>query len=260
MGGQNKSKINQLLKVWPKGTVMTQAQLEKLGIYRQLVTKYLRYNWLERLGEGAYIRSGDKVGWEGGLYALQSQMGMTIHVGGRTALELHGRSHYIPIGKQKMVIMISDRQESLPVWFRRYSWGVNIEHGCFSLFDKVPDGATGSLDCGGFEIVISSTERAIMEQMHRARTNADFSHIHQLMEGLGTLRPDVLQNLLENCRSVKVKRLFLWNAEVVNHGWYDRLNISKVDLGKGKRLIYKGGYLNKKYQITVPKTEELENV
>ena len=61
MGSQNISKINQMLRHWPKGTVVTQANLNKLGIYRQLVTKYIHYKWIDRLGARAYIRSGDTV-------------------------------------------------------------------------------------------------------------------------------------------------------------------------------------------------------
>lgn len=107
---------------------------------------------------------------------------------------------------------------------------------------------------------MSSPERAIMEQMRLVRTNADIKHIYQLMEGLSALRPDTVQELLENCRSIKVKRLFLWNAEVADHAWFRRLNPSRVALGKGKRQIYQGGQLNKKYQITIPTPEELQNV
>ena len=73
MGSQNGSKINQLLKEWPPGTVVTKAKLDKLGISRQLATKYVLYNWIIRIGTGAFARSGDQVDWQGGLYALQTQ-------------------------------------------------------------------------------------------------------------------------------------------------------------------------------------------
>ena len=197
---------------------------------------------------------------QGGLYALQSQLGMSIHVGGRTALELQGRSHFIPLGQYKKITLISDRPEHLPGWFRKHQWGVKLEHSCFSLFESLPGNVTTKQDCGGFEIVMSSPERAIMEQMRLVRTNADIKHIYQLMEGLSALRPDTVQELLENCRSIKVKRLFLWNAEVADHAWFRRLNPSRVALGKGKRQIYQGGQLNKKYLITIPTPEELQNV
>lgn len=260
MGSQNISKINQLLRYWPKGTVVTKTHLNKLGISRQLVAKYLHYRWIDRLEARAYIRSGDTVRWQGGLYALQEQLGMTIHVGGRTALELQGRSHFIPLGKHKKVILVSAQPEYLPTWFRKHQWGVKPEHSCLSLFENIPGNTTTKLDCGGFEIVMSSPELALMEQMRLAGTNADINHIYQLMEGLSTLRPDTVQELLENCRSVKVKRLFLWNAEIAGHAWFSRLDPLRVDLGKGKRQVYKGGQLNKKYQITVPRMEEIQNV
>jgi hypothetical protein len=39
------------------------------------------------------------------------------------------------------------------------------------------------------------------------------------MEGLNTLRPDLVQELLEKCSSVKVKRLFMHLAEQFQHPW-----------------------------------------
>jgi hypothetical protein len=72
------------------------------------------------------------------------------------------------------------------------------------------------------------------------------------MESLTTLRPGLVQSLLEQCRSVKVKRLFMFLAEHHNHAWVERLDLSKVDFGKGKRMIVKGGRFDAKYRITVP--------
>ncbi|MDX1251223.1 MAG: type IV toxin-antitoxin system AbiEi family antitoxin domain-containing protein [Gammaproteobacteria bacterium] len=41
-------------------------------------------------------------------------------------------------------------------------------------------------------------------------------------------------------------------AEACNHAWVKKLGLSKVDFGKGKRMIVKGGRLDTKYNITVP--------
>ena len=76
------------------------------------------------------------------------------------------------------------------------------------------------------------------------------------MEGLNNLRPALVQSLLEACQSVKVKRLFLYLAEKSNHDWFTYLDLSKIDLGSGKRSIVKDGVYISRYQITVPK--ELE--
>lgn len=260
MGSRNGGKINHVLKEWAKGTVTTQAKLDKLGVSRQLAAKYVLYDWLMRIGAGAFIRSDDRVDWRGGLYALQIQLGLSVHAGGRTALELQGLSHFVPLGEHHKVILISDRQERLPEWFRRHPWKVGLEHHCLSLFNRIPEAASAKLDCGGFEIVVSSPERAIMEQMRLIRTNDDINQAYKLMEGLTTLRPNVVQELLLNCRSVKVKRLFLWSAETIGHAWFNRLDLARINLGKGRRQLYKGGRLNQKYQITVPTQEELPGV
>ena len=260
MGSQNGSKINQLLKEWPQGTVVTKERLYNLEISRQLASKYVLSNWITRIGAGAFARSGDRVDWRGGLYALQIQLGLSVHVGARTALELQGLSHFVPLGEQEKVVLISDRPERLPTWFRNHPWKANLEHHCLSLFKRIPEAASIKLDCSGFEIVMSSPERAMMEQMSLARTNDDIEQAHQLMEGLTILRPSVVRDLLVNCRSVKVKRVFLWSAETTRHAWFDRLNLAQVDLGKGNRQLYKGGRFDPKYQITVPAQENLPNV
>lgn len=72
------------------------------------------------------------------------------------------------------------------------------------------------------------------------------------MEGLTTLSPRRLQKLLEDCRSVKVKRLLFYFAERHHHAWLKKLERKSIDLGEGKRMLVKGGKLDKTYQITVP--------
>jgi len=260
MSRQSRNKLNQLLQAWPRGAVVTGPFLHEKGVYRQLVAKYLRNGWIERIGKGAYFRCGDTVDWRGGLYALQTQLAMTVHVGGRTALEMLGLAHFLPLGRRRKVILISDRPEQLPTWFKKHKWGIDVDHHSLSLFSRIPDQATTQLDCGGFEITLSNAERAVMEQMRLMRSNSDIEHVLQLLEGLTTLRPSVVQSLLESCTSVKVKRFFLWSAETVGHGWVERLDLARVDLGTGKRQLYKGGRFDPKYRITVPKREDLPGV
>jgi hypothetical protein len=62
----------------------------------------------------------------------------------------------------------------------------------------------------------------------------------------------MLQPLMEQSGSVKVKRLFMVLAEDFNHTWVKKLDVSKVDFGKGKRMIVKGGRFDATYNITVP--------
>ncbi|HEX9971507.1 MAG TPA: type IV toxin-antitoxin system AbiEi family antitoxin domain-containing protein, partial [bacterium] len=78
-----------------------------------------------------------------------------------------------------------------------------------------------------------------------------FAEASHLMENLATLRPQLVQQLLEQCNSIKVKRLFLYFAEKHDHEWFNHLNKNKINLGSGKRVVVKNGKLDKKYQITV---------
>ncbi|CCO22703.1 type IV toxin-antitoxin system AbiEi family antitoxin domain-containing protein [Maridesulfovibrio hydrothermalis] len=44
------------------------------------------------------------------------------------------------------------------------------------------------------------------------------------MQGLGTLRPALMQALLEQCNSIKVKRLSLFLAKEASHRWFTHLS------------------------------------
>lgn len=75
---------------------------------------------------------------------------------------------------------------------------------------------------------------------------------YQLVEMLTTLRPKVLQELLEQCRSIRVKRLFLYLADKAGHLWFTRLDRSRIGHGKGKRVIGTGGVLVPDYELVLP--------
>lgn len=72
---------------------------------------------------------------------------------------------------------------------------------------------------GAYSIKVSVPERAIMELLSLVPKEESFEGAAYLMEGLGTLRPTLVQTLLEHCRFVKVKRLFMFLAEENNHPW-----------------------------------------
>jgi len=260
MTSQKGSKINQLLRQWPEGAVGTMDWLRQRGVSKKLANWHVRSGWLGRIGSGAFVRGGDQPDWTGGVFALQSQLGLTVHVGGLSALELQGRAHFVPLGR-KRVLLVSDRQERLPCWFRNHDWGVDVVHRCAaSLFEAPPGQSLTVLPCGKYSVVLSTRERAIMEVIHFAKTNADIEHARELMTGLGLLRPNVVQPLLETCKSVKVKRFFLWSAENAQHPWFPRLDLSRLSLGTGKRQVYERGVYDPHYKITVPRDEELPSV
>ncbi len=66
------------------------------------------------------------------------------------------------------------------------------------------------------------------------------------------LKPGVVNDLLAACRSIKVKRIFLFLAVHFDYPWAKRLKTADLDLGRGNRQVVKGGRLDKRFLITVP--------
>lgn len=249
----NGTKINQLLHELPPGVVLQSSWLAQQGYSIDLQKYYRKSNWLKSIGSGAMIRSGDQVGYEGAIYALQKQSGFTIHPGGRTALSLLGKAHYLEL-VAKRVTVFGGRGEKLPVWFKNHDWGVTVDY-CQASFLPSDIGLT-EVELKSFSIKVSGPVRAIMECLNLAPEKQELMECFEIMEGLNNLQPKQVQTMLEQCHSVKVNRLFLYMAEKAGHSWFQYLDLKNVGLGKGKRSIVRNGVYVDKYKITVPR--ELE--
>lgn len=253
MSTDNKTKINQLLNTSPYGTVFLSSWLVKQGYNLDLQKRYKKSNWLESIGTGAVIRSGDKVDYHGALYALQDHAGLSVHVGGRTALALLGKAHYLELSPVKSVLF-GYGGEKLPAWLKTYDWGLKLDYYATSFLPR--DLGFVEWKHGNFSLKIASPARAMMECLYLVPNHQELVECYELMENLNNLRPKSVQELLEQCSSIKVKRLFLYLAEKADHSWVQYLDIKKIDMGSGKRSLVKGGVYIEKYKITVPK--ELE--
>ena len=250
---QKPTKINRLLANWPRGTVVTYPWLRKHGISRQLASRYQDTQWLTPFGRGAFARPGEAVTWMGALHALQRQTECTIHPAGKTALQLQGYAHCLATGDRAPVWLFGRPGERLPAWFSRHAWPGRLHYCTTQLLEAEAEscGLT-ERDVGGFSLRLSAPERAILEVLHFVPKQQSFEEAQLLMEGLTTLRPKLVQKLLQACSSVKVKRLFLVLAEACAHSWVKQLDVAHIPLGAGKRVIVPGGRLHPKYQITVP--------
>jgi hypothetical protein len=251
MSKEIKSKINRLVNQWPRGTVSAASYLNSLGFGYDLLVRYKKSGWIQSFGRGAYILYGDKVEWPGAIYALQSQLGMNIHPGGKTALELKGYAHYLPYGRKK-IFLYGTQGQVLPSWFKGEHVGVDIVMTRTNLFPSGNKHGLSELREKDFVIEISSPERAAMEMLHLVPGKISFEEALLIMENLLSLRPDLVERLLVMCRSIKVKRLFMYMAEKHDHSWVSGLDLSKIDIGKGKRMIVPNGKYDRKYLITVP--------
>ena len=257
-------KLNQLLKEWPRGTIFTTSYLEHLGYSLRLLQKYKASQWIESVGHGAYKLAGDQVGYGGAVYALQNQLNLTIHPGGKTALTLSGFGHYIPSREtHEKVFLYGEPGEKLSGWFTKHflkEWMTYKSTKLFTnnFFQDKTSYTVYSFQNFNFAFKISSAERAMLEMLYLVPYQETFEECFLIMENLTTLRSHVVQTLLENCTSIKVKRLFLYMAEKLNYSWFGKLSLEKIDLGRGKRVIIKNGTLDTHYNITVPKIKDEE--
>jgi hypothetical protein len=246
------TKINQLLQQTPKGMVLLTDEMKNKGFSYSLQQRYRNGQWLVAIGTGAMIRKGDEMLLAGALSCLQQQLNLNVHIGGLSSLELLGAAHYFRFGTDIMQLFLSERNP-LPLWFVKNKWNHAFQINKLSIFnDQRVNLQEYKLD--GFNIQISGQARAMMEVLSLCPDKFALLESYELMESLTGLRPVVVQQLLENCKSVKVKRLFLCFAEKINHVWFKYLDLQKVDLGSGKRSLAKsGGVYISKYQLVLPK-------
>ena len=254
MSVEKQHKLNSLLKSWPHGTVAVSAWLKEQGVSPQLAWRYQKSGWIESIAHGAFIHAEDKVDWTGGLFALQQQLNLLIHAGGRTALQLHGEAHFLPIGVGHPVFLFGSKR-LLPGWVKQCVWNMPIQYISTNCFPYKEKRGLTQRDIGSYSISLSTRELAMFEVLYLVGKYESYNNTVLLMEGLNNLRPTIVQELLENTFSIKVKRLFMHLAEQFNHPWVKFLDVSKIDFGKGKRVIEEGGEFNNKYNISVPKTK-----
>lgn len=276
MSAQRGQKLNSLQHLLPEGLVVNSRWLDEAGYSSALRSKYVANGWLEQPARGIYKRPGAETQWQHLVISLQSLMRVPVVVGGLSALELQGYGHYVPLGKPRKVNLYTEGP--LPKWPNEFDPGIKFQtRNAKKLFKSEaiskaikglpPLASTGNNETLGnpndglrlhvwgdrsWPMVISRPERAILEFLDEIPASQSFQHAADMFTGLSNLSPRQLQKSLEDCGSVKVKRLFLWFAERNDHAWFKRLDLDAINTGSGKRVIAKGGRLDPKYQITVP--------
>ena len=278
MDRQRGRKLNQLQHMLPDGLLADAAWFENRGYSSALRSKYVARGWLEQPARGVFTRPGGARRWEQVVVSLQSVLGLPVTVGGRTALDLQGHAHYLALGGNERIQLYSET--SLPGWlgklelrnvFQAHNVAKLFPTGdvakCIANLPEISDrdaaepetalaGGLRAMPWGPYSwpILVSAPERAILELLDELPDDESFEHINLLVEGMRTLSPRRLQSLLETCDSIKVKRLFLWFADRHHHAWLKHIDKDRINLGSGKRVIARGGRLDRRYQITVPET------
>lgn len=271
MDAQRSSRLNRLLLSLPEGFLADSAWLQAQGLTRSSIRDYVERGWLERIAPRVYRRPSQlnkaSLRWDVVVLSLQQIMHKPLHVGGRTAVELSGYAHYVEAGDTSQVYLYGS---GLPSWLAKLSISAEFQTRSLGLFANSNTGVEArryDLRSGGtsgsskdakstspwdWPLTMSAPERAILEMINELPHHESFHQVDVVMEGLANLRPQLLGKLLRECRSVKVKRLFLWYADRHGHAWFKHLDHSSVDLGKGKRQLVPQGQFDSRYQITLP--------
>jgi hypothetical protein len=257
------TKLNRLERDLPEGLIVDAAWLTEKGYSASLRNQYVASGWLEKPAHTVFRRPRGSIGWEQVVISLQMLLMRPLVVGGRTALERQGYSHYV--AKTQSEIHLYGPKPP-PAWVGALKLDVRfIAHNSTRLFAEQGDRPRSSKDTvtlpwgqWDWPLVMSCPERAVIELLDELPARESFHQVDKLFEGLSALSPRRLQPLLESCRSVKVKRLFFFFADRHKHAWLKRLDKSAVDFGSGKRKLVDGGRLDPTYEITVP--EDLDGV
>lgn len=251
MSLENELKIKQLYQLLPEGVVAPSSWFTANGYSSQLIYKYIKSGWLKKVSSGAYIRPEATLEWEGAVLGLQHLADLPFHVGGLTALNLSGFAHYLPMDKEKSIMLYGEK--SPPLWIKK------IEKLDFNFNKKPYFGEIGlkkyPTSIRNWKITISSPERAILELLYLVETGNrgfTFQFVAEIFEGLTTLSPRLMNELLRNCTNRKIIRLLFFFANYYNFAWSKYIN-EDISLGSGKLQIVKNGSYNNKFMITIPK-------
>lgn len=251
MNLQNDIKIKQLYQMLPDGVVAPASWLAEQGYSMQLLYQYTKSGWLKKTSRGSYIRGDANPSWQGAVLGLQKLSHEPFHIGSVTALNLQGYAHYLPLNNSQTIYLYGTQK--LPAWFKN----IKLEQEFYIMnkpyFETI--GLKGiPSNIKDWEIMISSPERAIMELLYQVKPDGfSFEFAAEIFEGLTTLRPSLINELLGMCENIRVKRLFLFLTSYFNHPWAKHIKKEGLELGVGRMQIVKNGVFDNEFLITVPK-------
>lgn len=243
----------------PYGMLATKKWLAGQGLSTHAIDNAVKAETLLPLATGVYSQYSRSVSWKGVVASMQrmdENAAITPVVGGLSALSLLGLSQYLSLGSKPRIHLYAVGK--LPTWLARLSLPMEFEgHSSNRLWSDSVLASKSFIKEYEWEIELppvyfSCPEKAILELLVDLPGGVTFEHADELMQGLVNLSPRKLDTLLKACKSVKAKRLFFWLAKRQNYPWLSKLSVQDYDLGSGKRVVAKGGKLDKDYLITVP--------
>lgn len=199
----------------PRGAPVGSDQLAALGVSSALAHHYLKSGWLIRLGRGVFQFPKDELRRSDCLEYLSRHL-KGLHVGGKTALAWRGFGHNVPA--REPLRLWGRRPARLPRWFTerfpaRYTtrspFAPTLPEG--SGMEPLPEDPDG--------IAVSVPERALLEMLGDVGVHQGVEEARNILEGVRSLRPDVLALFLQHCQSVKAARLCVQWSDALQLPW-----------------------------------------
>ena len=245
------TKIQQILEATPRDSVLFGSWLSSQGLDARGQYAYMKSGWLDRISKGVYKIHGVEPGLMAAVSSYNTQLGKSCIVGAYTALELRGYSHYLSMGKP-MAYLFTDKKNKLPSWLLKGEWDMTIKYMTTSFLDDELLGVE-TMTINQRDLLMSSPERAILECLNLPDASSSLLDIYYIMESMTTLRPKLVQALLEACTSHKVKPLFLYMSEKAGHSWFKALKLENINWGTSRLMITPTGKYINKYNMTISK-------
>ena len=217
----------------PRGEPLGVAHLAEYGITAFRASALARSGWLVHLARGVYMLPGDRLTQEGCLAFLSARIS-GFHVGSKTALDWRGVRHNVSF-REVLTLWGNDRTV-LPSWFTER---FDSRYQVTQLFDERLKKNFGlqPLPNGRPEVLVSVPERALLELLSDVGKNQSLDEARQLGEGLRSLRPKILEELMAHVTRIKVIRLAEVLSRQLNLPWVALAARHSQRIGGGKRWV-----------------------
>lgn len=91
----NRARRKELYQIMPEGVITTRRWLMNNHLSRHEIDYLVKSNQLESISKGIYVRNATKITRQSVAYSLQSILNADLVIGGLTAVEVQGFSHYL---------------------------------------------------------------------------------------------------------------------------------------------------------------------
>jgi len=204
------SPLKRLQTEVPRGAPLDVDTLRGVGVSAALAWRYVHSGWLQTLGRGVFMFPNDRFDRDACLKFLATTI-PGLHVAGKTAIAWRGVRQNVAF--RETLYLLGEASAHLPDWFTtRFPASYASRH----LFDRLPtEFGLQPLPQTPDGPLVSVRERALLEMLSEVGLDQGIEEARNIMEGLSSLRPDVLETLLKACVRKKVVRLCVqWSDEL----------------------------------------------